>query len=90
MIFLVLSAILVPAAPSSASPGVPVIKASPGDTVTFSGHGPAGGKVTLSASSNPKYVFAGWSGGGCSGAGTCTVTLNSSTTIIGTFKPKKN
>jgi len=35
---------------------------------------------------NPGSVFGGWSGGGCSGTGTtCSLTINSTRTIIGTF-----
>src|SRR5207249_3256882 len=30
-------------------------------------------------------VFTGWSGGGCTGTGACTVTLTSATTITATF-----
>ncbi len=30
-------------------------------------------------------TFTGWSGGGCSGTGTCQVTLNSDTTVTATF-----
>ena len=45
----------------------------------------AGSAVTLSATPVPGATFAGWSGGGCSGAGTCTVTLTSDTTITATF-----
>ncbi len=38
----------------------------------------AGSQVTLSVTVNPGYVFAGWSGGGCSGTGpTCVVRMNS-------------
>jgi len=32
-------------------------------------------------------VFTGWSGGGCTGAGTCSVTLNANTTVTATFTP---
>src|SRR5207245_1954301 len=30
-------------------------------------------------------AFGGWSGGGCSGTGTCLVTLNANTTVTATF-----
>ena len=35
-----------------------------------------GTSVTLTASADPGSVFAGWSGGGCSGTGACTVTTD--------------
>ena len=43
--------------------------------------------VTLTASSTQGSVFAGWSGGGCSGTGTCTVTMNGDTTVTADFTP---
>jgi hypothetical protein len=46
-----------------------------------------GTTVTLTASSDTGSVFAGWSGGGCSGTGTCTVALTSDTTVTATFVP---
>jgi Divergent InlB B-repeat domain len=36
---------------------------------------PSGTKVVLSAVPGPESVFDGWSGSGCSGTGTCSVTL---------------
>ncbi|MHC1696771.1 MAG: hypothetical protein AB9919_01645 [Geobacteraceae bacterium] len=44
-----------------------------------------GTAVTLTATPATGSVFAGWSGGGCSGTGTCTVTMNASTSITATF-----
>ena len=41
--------------------------------------------VTLYASASPGSTFAGWSGGGCSGTGDCTVTLGSDTDVTATF-----
>jgi hypothetical protein len=46
---------------------------------------PAGTTVTLAATPNPGSTFAGWSGGGCSGTGTCTVSLAVATTVSATF-----
>jgi hypothetical protein len=37
-----------------------------------------GSSVTLKATADPGSIFAGWSGGGCSGTGTCAVTLGES------------
>jgi photosystem II stability/assembly factor-like uncharacterized protein/Tol biopolymer transport system component len=45
----------------------------------------AGTPVTLSAVPAAGSRFAGWSGGGCSGTGGCTVTLAADTKVIATF-----
>ena len=45
----------------------------------------SGTSVTLTATPAGGSVFAGWSGGGCSGTGTCTVTVNADTTVTATF-----
>ena len=44
-----------------------------------------GTMVTLTAHPASGSTFAGWSGGGCSGTGSCTVTMNSDTTVTATF-----
>jgi uncharacterized repeat protein (TIGR01451 family) len=44
-----------------------------------------GAMVTLSASAAAGSTFSGWSGGACSGTGTCSVTLNADTTVTATF-----
>ncbi len=44
-----------------------------------------GQTVTLNASTDACVDFAGWSGGGCSGSGSCTVTLNNHTAIMADF-----
>lgn len=41
--------------------------------------------VTLTATASPGSVFAGWSGGGCSGTASCTVGMNTDTTVAATF-----
>jgi hypothetical protein len=46
---------------------------------------PLGTTVTLTASPGPGYVFSGWTGGGCSGTGRCTVTLAQSIGVTATF-----
>jgi YVTN family beta-propeller protein len=46
-----------------------------------------GTSITLTAAAASGSVFAGWSGGGCSSTGTCTLTLNADTTVTGTFNP---
>ena len=45
----------------------------------------AGTKVTLVASAASGSTFASWSGGGCSGTGSCEVTINANTTVTATF-----
>lgn len=42
-------------------------------------------EVTLTAVADVGSTFAGWSGGGCSGTGTCVVTLNAAATVTATF-----
>lgn len=44
-----------------------------------------GATVTLTAIPASGTVFAGWSGGGCSGTGTCTVTMNAAQSVTATF-----
>ena len=46
--------------------------------------------ITLTASPVSAYTFGGWSGGGCSGTGTCTVTLTSNLSITAVFNPSGN
>jgi hypothetical protein len=46
-----------------------------------------GSTVTLTATHAPASVFAGWSGGGCSGTGACEVTLTAATTVTASFEP---
>lgn len=44
-----------------------------------------GTTVTLTAAPASGSVFAGWSGGGCSGTGTCTVTMSAAQSVTATF-----
>ena len=46
---------------------------------------PYGTTITLTATPALGSTFAGWTGGGCTGAGTCTVTLTAATTVTATF-----
>ena len=45
----------------------------------------AGNSVTLTATASKGSVFDGWSGGGCSGTGACTVVMNSNITLTARF-----
>jgi hypothetical protein len=44
-----------------------------------------GSLITLTAAAGVNSTFAGWSGGGCSGTGTCQVTLSADKTVTATF-----
>jgi len=44
-----------------------------------------GSSVVLTATASFGSVFSGWSGGGCSGTGTCTVALNADTEVTAAF-----
>lgn len=48
---------------------------------------PIGTVVTLSAIPDNVSVFAGWTGGGCTGTGTCAVTVTADTGISARFDP---
>ncbi len=52
---------------------------------TCSAHFASGTPVTLTPAAGPTAIFAGWSGGGCSGTGACTVTIAASTSVSATF-----
>ncbi|MCL4227524.1 MAG: hypothetical protein KJZ91_23930 [Myxococcales bacterium] len=45
----------------------------------------AGTMVTLTASTSGGVVFAGWSGSGCAGMGSCTVTMSAARSVTATF-----
>jgi len=71
-----------------AGTGVGVVKSTPagidcGTTCTLAV--PVGGSVQLTATPATGSVFAGWSGGGCSGTGTCTTTVNAAAAVAATF-----
>jgi Divergent InlB B-repeat domain len=44
-------------------------------------------EVTLTAIPGTESAFGGWSGGGCSGTGSCTVTMSSDQSVIAKFVP---
>jgi hypothetical protein len=46
----------------------------------------SGTAVTLTATPGKNFIFLGWSGGGCSGTGTCTVTMDASKSVTATFR----
>lgn len=45
----------------------------------------SGTSVILTAATATRSTFAGWSGAGCSGTGSCTVTMNAAKTVFATF-----
>jgi hypothetical protein len=52
---------------------------------TCSASFPTGSSVTLTATAPSGSIFDGWSGGGCSGTGTCTTVMATSQTVVATF-----
>lgn len=52
---------------------------------TCSANFASGSSVTLTATANDGSTFAGWSGGGCSGTGSCVVALTAALTVTATF-----
>src|SRR5206468_8576019 len=55
--------------------------------VTCSASFASGTAVALTATPTAGFAFTGWSGGGCSGTGPCTVTLNGASTVTATGRP---
>jgi hypothetical protein len=47
-----------------------------------------GTKITLTAKADTNSTFTGWSGGGCTGTKTCTVTVDSEITVTASFALK--
>jgi hypothetical protein len=52
---------------------------------TCSASFPTNSSVTLTAAAAAGSIFVGWSGGGCSGTGTCTTVMATSQTVVATF-----
>lgn len=85
--------------PPSTTPTLSLTRAGSGSgTVTSSPSGiscgsdctqtyAAGTRVTLTASAASGSRFTGWSGGGCSGTGTCSVTVSGAVSVTATFNP---
>ena len=46
----------------------------------------SGSIVTPTATPGENFTFLGWSGGGCSGTGVCTVTMDASKSVTATFR----
>jgi hypothetical protein len=41
--------------------------------------------ITLTVLNNPSWLSQGWSGGGCSGTGSCQVTLDGNKTVTAIY-----
>jgi len=54
---------------------------------TCSANYDGGTVVTLTATPATGSTFSGWSGAGCAGKGSCTVTMAAATSVIANFKP---
>jgi Divergent InlB B-repeat domain len=56
---------------------------------TCSGSYFSGTAVTLKATAASGSIFSGWSGGGCAGIGSCTVSVTAATTVTATFSKSR-
>jgi hypothetical protein len=54
-------------------------------TGTCTGTFAIGTQVTLTATPGTNFLFGGWSGAGCSGTGTCVLTVNSNLAVTASF-----
>lgn len=73
--------------------GMGTVTGSPGAIVcgsTCSAQFASGSVVSLTATPHPNSRFSGWSGGGCSGTGSCQVTVTSNVTVTATFTKGRN
>jgi DNA-binding beta-propeller fold protein YncE len=73
---------------SKAGSGMGTVTSSPSGIscgATCSADFASGTVVSLSAAADSGSSFVGWSGGGCSGVGSCSVTLDAATTVTATF-----
>lgn len=78
---------------SVASVGMGSVTSSPAGIscgTTCSAAFAAGSTVTLTAAPANGNTFTGWSGGGCSGTGTCTVIMTADTTVTANFTAPPN
>jgi hypothetical protein len=70
--------------------GIGIITSNPGgiDCGSDCSEGYTSGTVvTLTATASADSTFTGWSGGGCSGIGTCVVTMNAEISVTANFDP---
>lgn len=68
--------------------GTGTVTSSPGSIdcgLTCTAPYAASSSVSLNASPDADSIFAGWNGGGCSGTGTCTVSMTAALTVTATF-----
>jgi len=71
---------------TSTPPGISCVRAAGSQSGTCQADLPAGTLVTLAAApAAAGHSFAGWSGEGCTGTGTCQVTMDQARTVTATF-----
>jgi hypothetical protein len=68
---------------SSSPPGINCSNA--GTSGPCSANFPRGTSITLTSTAAGNAMFSGWSGGGCNGNGSCTVTLDTPQSVTATF-----
>ncbi|MCX5790558.1 MAG: hypothetical protein NTX64_18980 [Elusimicrobia bacterium] len=69
---------------SSSSPGISNCSSTGG---TCTAELQLGAQIALTATANGGSTFSGWSGGGCLGTGTCTVTMAAARSVTAMFAP---
>ena len=79
---------LLTAAASGSGGGVVSSSETDYSSSSFAAMVPANNTVTLSATPDEHSVFAGWSGGGCSGTGDCQVLMDDATDVTAIFEAK--
>jgi hypothetical protein len=70
--------------------GTGTVTSTPTTTIncgtTCTGQMVQGSMVTLTATASPGSIFTGWSGGGCTGTGTCAVLMDAGKTVTANFE----
>ncbi len=72
---------------TSSPAGIDCANVSGGGSSSCTASFVSGTDVTLTATPNGGSTFTGWAGGGCTGTGTCVVTMSAATNVQASFTP---